>query len=108
LPQPAGHRPVLLLSRPDAYAYLNKVTVVEITTTIRQIPVELPLGRADGLSKRSVANCDNIRTIARAALKRRIGKLTESRIPELKRAFGLALGWHELVNLAPAVPPVSR
>jgi mRNA interferase MazF len=99
LPKPAGHRPVLLLSRPDAYLYLNKVAVVEITTTIRQIPIELPLGKDDGLQRRCVANCDNIRTIDRSILKRRLGRLKESRVAELKRAMGFALGWPELIDV---------
>lgn len=47
LPAPAGRRPVLLLSRDSAYAYLNKFLVAEITTTRREIPVEVPLGRGE-------------------------------------------------------------
>ena len=35
LPAPIGRRPVLLLTRSPAYAYLNKVMVAEITSTIR-------------------------------------------------------------------------
>jgi mRNA interferase MazF len=38
LAAPAGRRPVLLLSRNDAYQYLTKVIVAEIATTIRAIP----------------------------------------------------------------------
>ncbi len=33
LPEPVGTRPVLLLSRSGAYQYLNRVLVVEVTTT---------------------------------------------------------------------------
>jgi len=39
LPSPIGKRPVLLLSRNEAYVVRNAVTVAEITTTIRGIPV---------------------------------------------------------------------
>ena len=49
LPKPVGRRPVLLLTRDDAYAYLNKFIVAEVTTTIRNIPVEVRLGKRDGL-----------------------------------------------------------
>ena len=52
LPLPAGRRPVLLLNRDSAYVYLNKFVVVEITSTVRNIAVEVPLGRAEGLSAR--------------------------------------------------------
>ena len=41
LPKPAGRCPVMLLSRPDAYGYLNKFIVAEITNRIRGIPVEI-------------------------------------------------------------------
>ena len=66
LPKPAGRRPVLLLSRDDAYDYLNKFVVAEVTTKIRNIPVEVPLGRREGMAKPCVANCDNLRTVPRA------------------------------------------
>jgi mRNA interferase MazF len=98
LPKPAGRRPVLLLSRDDAYAYLNKFVVAEITTTIRGIAVEIPLGRQGGLAKPCVANCDNLRTVPRQALMERISRLRPNRIPEVKRAVGYAFGWEELIS----------
>ena len=48
LPEPVGRRPVMLLSRDPAYAYLSRVIVVEVTSTIRGIPVEVLLGRQEG------------------------------------------------------------
>lgn len=98
LPPPAGERPVLLLSRNDAYRYLEKFIVAEVTTTIRGIPVEVPLGRTEGLEKKCVANCDNLRTISRAALVTRIGALGRERVPEVKSAVGYALRWEELIQ----------
>ena len=91
LPAPAGRRPVLLLSRDSAYSYLNKFLVVEITSTIRNIAVEVPLGRAEGMPSRCVANFDNLRTVSRSALQRRAGTLSAQRQVEVKRALGLAL-----------------
>ena len=67
LPAPAGPRPVLLLTRDPACQYLNKFIVAEITTTVRRIP-----------------------------LAKRLGRLTEGRRVEVKRALGAALGWEEL------------
>src|SRR5580692_10898623 len=93
LPAPAGRRPVLLLSRNDAYQYLNKFVVAEITTTIRAIPVEVRLGSREGLMAPCVANMDNLRTVARQWLESRLGSLTARRYPEVKRAMGYALGW---------------
>ena len=90
---------MLLLSRDDAYSYLQKFVVAEVTTTIRYIPVEVLLGRREGLSNPCVANCDNLRTIAKRMLKERISKLSPQRIAEVKRAVGYALGWSELMDV---------
>jgi mRNA-degrading endonuclease toxin of MazEF toxin-antitoxin module len=100
LPEPAGRRPVLLLSRNKAYFYLNKFVAVEVTTTIRRIAVEVPLGRAEGLPAKCVANCDNIRTVPHSALTKRIGQLSPTRHSEVKRALGHALAWDELIDAA--------
>jgi hypothetical protein len=40
---------MLLLSRNDAYQYLSKFIAAEIASTIRNIPVEVKLGRREGL-----------------------------------------------------------
>jgi mRNA interferase MazF len=99
LPSPVGRRPVLLLSRDGAYEYLTRVIVVEVTTTVRAIPVEVSLGRAEGLRHPSVANLDNLHVVPKARLASRIGSLRPSRISEVKRALGYALGWPELKTL---------
>jgi len=99
LPQPAGRRPVLLLSRDAAYEYLNKLLVVEITTTVRGIAEEVPLSRREGLPRRCAANCDNLRTVPRSSLVKKAGALAPSRHVEVKRAVGHALAWNELVEL---------
>ena len=98
LPPPAGRRPVLLLSRDDAYAFLNKFIAAEITTTIRQIPIEVLLDRSEGLPKHCAINCDNLRTIPKRYLTKRISRLPASRVGEVKRALGYALGWEELIE----------
>lgn len=99
LREPAGRRPVLLLSRNDAYNYLSKFVAVEITSKIRQIASEVPLGEAEGLPKPCVANCDNIRVIPKASLAKCAGELAPERWVEVKRAVGTALGWRELTDL---------
>ena len=99
LPKPACRRPVLLLSRNDAYDYLNKFIVAETTTTVRSIPVEVRLGKREGLPSPCVANLDNVRTVARSFLETRAGALPPSRHPEVKRALGYALAWDELIDL---------
>jgi mRNA interferase MazF len=102
LPVPIGRRPVLLLTRSAAYPYLNKIIVAEVTSTIRGIPQELPLGKEDGLRQASVANLDNIHVVPKSTLGDRIGTLAEQREPEVKRALGYALNWPELKVLGTA------
>ena len=96
LPEPIGRRPVLLVSRNLTYEYLTRVIVVEITSTIRNIPVEVSLGPAEGLRHRSVANFDNVHVVAKARLVSRIGALQPQRVGEVKRALGFSLDWPEL------------
>jgi len=98
LPQPAGRRPVLLLSRDDAYSVLTKFIAAEITTTIRHIPIEVPLGKAEGMAKPCVVNCDNLRTISKVHLVEKISAIPKPRVPEVKRAIGYALVWEELIE----------
>jgi mRNA interferase MazF len=97
LPKPAGRRPVLLLSRDDAYPVLNKFVAAEITTTVRHIPIEVPLGSIEGISKPCVVNCDNLRTISKIQLVKKIARLSQKRVHEVKRAVGYALAWEELI-----------
>jgi mRNA-degrading endonuclease toxin of MazEF toxin-antitoxin module len=85
-----------LLTRTSAYAYLNKVIVAEVTSTIRGIPEEVALGKKEGLPHASVANLDNVHVVARGLLGDRIGAITPNREPEIKRALGFALDWAEL------------
>jgi mRNA interferase MazF len=98
LPMPAGRRPVMLLSRNDSYDYLNKFVVAEVTTTVRNIPVEVRLGTREGMTKPCVVNCDNLRTVSREALTRRISSLPATRHHEIKRAVGYAFAWNELID----------
>ncbi len=100
LPQPAGRRPVLLLSRTPAYEYLNKILVVEITTRVRGIPQEVSFGKREGLPRACVANLDALRLIERSLIGDRLGVLAPSRHREVKSALGYALDWAELKSLA--------
>jgi mRNA interferase MazF len=99
LPEPVGRRPVLLLTRTPAYAYLNRVMVAEVTSIIRRIPQEVVLGRREGLPQISVANFDNVQLVEKNWLGPRIGALPRSREIEVKRALGHALAWPELTGL---------
>jgi len=91
LPRPIGRRPVVLLSRDEAYAVRNAVTIAEVTTTIRGIPVEVELGPEDGLPKNCVANLDNIATIRKDLLTKRITLLRNQRLQQIDAAIKFSL-----------------
>src|SRR5262245_24322612 len=92
LPAPAGRRPVVLLSRNEAYAVRELMTVAPITTRIRKIPTEVPLGPGDGLPKSCVVNLDTLTTNPRRTLPEPIGPLTPPKLAEVERALMFALG----------------
>lgn len=91
LPKPLGKRPVVLLSRDEAYRVRQAVTVAEITTNIRDIPVEVRLSKDDGLPKICVANLDTIITIRKELLRERICLLSSSKILQIDNAIKFAL-----------------
>ncbi|PKN01923.1 MAG: hypothetical protein CVU77_03030 [Elusimicrobia bacterium HGW-Elusimicrobia-1] len=91
LPAPIGRRPVVLLSRDAAYGVRSAVTVAEITSTIRNIPVEVPLDISDGLPKKCVANLDTIITIPKAHLDTLITTLGQEKIKQINEAIKFAL-----------------
>ena len=90
-PEPIGRRPVVLLSRDEAYRVRNAVTVAQITTTIRNIPVEVFLSEKDGLPKKCVVNLDAITTIRKARLLERICSLKTEKIAQVDKAIKFAL-----------------
>lgn len=92
LEPPAGRRPVLLLSRDEAYSVRELVTVAPVTTRVRHIPSEVPLGLEDGLPKPCVANLDTITTIAKVSLRERLVALSIEKQKAVEAALRFALG----------------
>ena len=46
---PSGRRPAVVVTRERVIPYLTSVTVVQVTSTIRGLPTEVPLGREHGV-----------------------------------------------------------
>ena len=67
------------------------VTVAPLTTKIRSIPVEVPLGPEDGLPTACVANLDSLVTIPKASLEQRIAPLSEDKLRAAEEALRFAL-----------------
>jgi len=89
-------RPALILTRVSGLQSLNSVTVAPITSTVRGLSTEVPVGRRNGLDHDSVVSCDNITTVRKEAVGDIIGLLFDDQEPALARAvndaFALYLG----------------
>ncbi|HTA11672.1 MAG TPA: type II toxin-antitoxin system PemK/MazF family toxin [Streptosporangiaceae bacterium] len=83
-------RPVLILTRELVRPHLDRVTVAPITTTIRGLSTEVPLGPANGLDYPCVISCDNIVTVPKSALGRQIGFLLPAQEAALTAAIHAA------------------
>lgn len=94
-PQPNKRRPVVILTRDSALEYLGEVTVAPVTSTIRDIPTEVPLGRADGMPRECAINLDHIQTVSRGRIGPLITKLNTEKMLLLRSALLFALGFRE-------------
>ena len=91
LPLPAGKRPVLLLSREVAYKVRSSITAAVITRTIRSIPVEVLLGKEEGMPVKCAVNLDEIITVPKSLLVERIASLSSEKMAAVARAILFAL-----------------
>jgi mRNA interferase MazF len=89
---PGGDRPVLVLTRDPVAGRIGAVVVAALTRTQRCLVSELELTEADGVPTASVVNFDNVHTIPRDALRRRVATLSPSRMAEACRTLQAATG----------------
>ena len=92
-------RPVLVLTRELVRPHLSRVTVAPITSTVRGLSTEVPVGPTNGLDHPSVVSCDNVVTVPKAALGRQIGRLLPEQEVLLTAALHAAF---DLEDLSPA------
>jgi len=88
---PDKKRPVLILTRASAIEYLGEVTVAPITTTVRDIPSEVPLSREDGMPRECAVNLDHVQTLSKGKVGGLISQLSSEKISELRAALSFAL-----------------
>jgi mRNA interferase MazF len=89
---PGGDRPVLVLTRDPVADRIGAVVVAALTRTRRGLASELELTTADGVPTNGVVNFDNIHTIPRASLRRKVASLSPARMAEVCRALQAATG----------------
>ena len=86
--EPDKRRPVLILTRPSAIAFLTTLTIAPITTTIRGIPTEVILTEADGLFATCAVNMDNLQTVPKAKFGGFITHLKTEHMRAARKAIG--------------------
>jgi mRNA interferase MazF len=86
----AGRRPACVLTRRAAIPVLNTVLVAPATRTIRDIPTEVHLTRADGMPARCALTLDNLATVPKWMLTERITTLAPAKLRELCGALRTA------------------
>jgi mRNA interferase MazF len=89
---PDKKRPVVVLTRDSAIAYLSTVTVAPITSAIRGVPSEVVLGVEDGMKAACAVNLHNAVTVSQQRLGRRVARLGPSRMGEVCAALRFSLG----------------
>ncbi len=80
-------RPVLVLTRELARPVLRSITVAPITSRVRGLAVEVPVGQRNGLQEHSAVSCDNVQTIPVSSLGRLVGYLYDDEEPLLTDAI---------------------
>lgn len=83
-------RPAVVLTRVSIHGRMNRLTVAPITTRVRGLSTEVPVGRANGLEAEGVIHCDNIATVRLALVGRQIGTLLDDQEEALTEAIHAA------------------
>jgi mRNA interferase MazF len=89
---PDKERPVVVLTRDSAIAYLSTVTIAPVTSTIRGVPSEVVLSDEDGMKTPCAVNLHNAVTVSKERLGRRVTQLHSRRMNEICAALRFSLG----------------
>ncbi len=89
--RPDKKRPVLVLTRDSVLQYLGEVTIAPITSTVRDIPSEVFLSKADGMPLDCAVNCDHLQTVSKGKIGSLITSLSPVKMTDVGRAIRFAL-----------------
>lgn len=89
---PDKKRPVVVLTRNSAIAYLSTVTVAPITSTIRGVPSEVLLNEEDGMKGPCAVNLHHPVTVVQDRLGKRLAQLSSLRMDQICAALRFSLG----------------
>ena len=84
-------RPIVVLTRDPMGALLHAVIAAPVTSTIRGLSTEVPIGPDGGIRLESVVNLDNVQLVARSRLVKRVGQVSPSTMTDICRALSIAV-----------------
>jgi len=89
---PDKRRPVVVLTRQSVLPLLRTAMVAPVTSNIRGLPSEVPVGVGEGLERDSVVNLDWVQTVEQRRLKHYLGSLDGAKMAQVCRALAVATG----------------
>ena len=95
-----GKRPVIIIQNDVGNHYSPTVIVTAVTSRFfkkRALPTHVPLDNAE-LEKNSLALLEQIRTIDKSRLIRKIGRVPEEKMKEINQAIHVSLSLGQLVD----------
>ena len=92
----AKTRPILVVSRYDPDPPRAMITYVPLTTQYRRSAYEIALPKLRFLNQESYVNIQGLGSIPKVRLERKLGRLPDPVMAEIKNALVFALGLGEL------------
>lgn len=89
---PDKRRPVVVLTRQSVLPLLRTAMVAPVTSNIRGLPSEVPVGVGEGLKRDSVVNLDWVQTVEQRRLEHYVGSLDDGKMAQVCRALAVATG----------------
>ncbi|CAN5322635.1 type II toxin-antitoxin system PemK/MazF family toxin [soil metagenome] len=87
-----GRRPVVVLSRDVAIRARRLALVAPCTTSVRELPSEVPLTRVeDPVPRDCVVTLDAVEQVSVALLNQRLGRLADGRLKAVCAALAVAV-----------------
>jgi mRNA interferase MazF len=88
-----GSRPALVISADELNnCPADLIIVVPITTTLRKIPSHIPIKPPEGgLKKTSYLKCDQVRTVSKERLAKRLGNISDRTMSKVENVLRIIL-----------------
>ncbi len=84
-------RPMIVLSREDSAPPRALAICAPITTSSRESPYEIPIGKSNFLKLESFVNVQGLQAIPHHELQRKLGNVSDNNLSQIKDALLFAL-----------------